>query len=91
MALYEFICKKCNNKFEEIRKFSDESPIVCPFCNSKRVKKIISKSSFILKGNGWYKDGYGKKKDVKDDKEELTEVKPSIVKKEKADETTKDS
>ena len=35
--------------------------IECPICNNT-AKRIISLSSFELKGGGWYKDGYGTKK-----------------------------
>ena len=39
----------------------DVDEIECPVCNNT-AKRIISLSSFELKGGGWYKDGYGSKK-----------------------------
>jgi len=33
---------------------------VCPECGSK-ARRIMSQTSFTLKGGGWYKDGYTKK------------------------------
>jgi hypothetical protein len=38
-----------------------ESPLtVCPDCSGP-VKKLMSRSSFQLKGGGWYSDGYSSK------------------------------
>lgn len=42
-------------------RYSDKRPD-CPSCGKDKPKKLISKGSFILKGDGWYKDGYGLKK-----------------------------
>ena len=32
----------------------------CPVCGSNIVEPAIAKTSFLLKGGGWYKDGYQK-------------------------------
>ena len=61
MPLYDFKCEECDYIFELIQKHSDDNP-QCIKC-AKDTKKIISKTSFILKGDGWYKDGYSKSKD----------------------------
>ena len=58
MPLYEFECE-CKNKVEEITKIGTET-ILCPVCG-KNMKKLMSVSSFHLKGNGWYATDYGKK------------------------------
>ena len=57
MPIYDYECKKCKRIFE---KWSTEKNIKCPYCNSKQIKKIISMTSFQLKGDGWFKDGYTK-------------------------------
>ena len=66
MPIYEYRCRICGFSFE-IRQKVDEKP---PKCDNIVVsgsleqrcggmcKKLISKSSFSLKGGGWYKDGY---------------------------------
>ena len=59
MPIYEYKCSDCSNEFETIQKFSDEPLTECPKCKGK-VEKLVSKSSFQLKGSGWYSDGYGK-------------------------------
>lgn len=61
MPIYEYACPDCGHKFDEIQKFSDDPITVCPKCAHTNVKKLISQTSFILKGGGWYKDHYGLK------------------------------
>lgn len=34
--------------------------VACPECGCVDVISLLSKSSFTLKGGGWYKDGYQK-------------------------------
>ncbi|PID44866.1 MAG: transcriptional regulator [Proteobacteria bacterium] len=57
MPVYEYECKDCRKVFEVQQKISDEPLTVCPDC-SGGLKKLVSISSFQLKGGGWYADGY---------------------------------
>lgn len=41
MPIYEFICNKCGNEFEELVK-SSESKVRCPRCNSTKIDKCFS-------------------------------------------------
>ena len=61
MPIYDFRCQVCNKEFEMILKM-DEDIIRYPGCENAEcsVKKVISPSSFHLKGTGWYKTDYGK-------------------------------
>lgn len=66
MAIYDFICARCEYKFEFFKVRSDEIA-ECPKCGAtgeKNLRKQISTGvSHSLKGHGWFKDGYrGKKK-----------------------------
>ncbi|OGQ53119.1 MAG: hypothetical protein A3J24_04140 [Deltaproteobacteria bacterium RIFCSPLOWO2_02_FULL_53_8] len=61
MPIYEYRCNDCKAVFEEIQKFSDEPIKVCALCSGKNVEKLISQSSFVLKGTGWYATDYAKK------------------------------
>ncbi|MBI5561439.1 MAG: zinc ribbon domain-containing protein [Deltaproteobacteria bacterium] len=65
MPIYEYRCNSCGTVFEEIQKFSDAPVKVCKNCSSDKVEKLISQSSFVLKGTGWYATDYAKK-DKKD-------------------------
>ncbi|MFH7319819.1 FmdB family zinc ribbon protein [Desulfurivibrio sp. D14AmB] len=57
MPIYEYECQACQ-KITETRQSINDAPLsTCPECGGQ-VSKIISQSSFALKGGGWYADGY---------------------------------
>jgi|SRR6202451_3837880 putative FmdB family regulatory protein len=60
MPLYEYQCKKCKHRFEQIQKFSDKPVKKCPKCGGP-LEKLISTSSVQFKGSGWYVSDYGRK------------------------------
>ena len=53
MPIYEYECSKCGRIGEVLQKFSDKSLKKCKHCSGK-LNKLISHSSFHLKGTGWY-------------------------------------
>lgn len=57
MPVYEYECKQCQKVFEVQQKMADKPLSDCPECQAP-VKKLVSMSSFQLKGGGWYADGY---------------------------------
>ena len=59
MPIYEFQCKKCSEVSDFNLKMSDPNPENCPHCGGDELQKLISSSSFALKGGGWYSDLYG--------------------------------
>ncbi len=65
MPIYEYRCNGCAKTFEVNQKFSDDPIKECIHCSEKDVEKLISQSSFVLKGGGWHQDGYSKRKEVK--------------------------
>lgn len=60
MPIYEYECMECHKIYEIIQKFSEEPLKNCPECGGE-LKKLISQSSFILKGSGWYVTDYARK------------------------------
>ncbi len=62
MALYDYHCSVCNKTFEINHNIKESSRTKCPNCKKETLERLISKSNFILKGNGWYKDGYSNNK-----------------------------
>jgi putative FmdB family regulatory protein len=60
MPLYEYQCTACGEVEEAIQKFSDAPLSTCRHCSGK-LNKLISQSSFHLKGTGWYVTDYSKK------------------------------
>lgn len=61
MPIYEYRCQKCLHEFERLQKISDKPTTECPECGGP-VDRLVSHTSFTLKGGGWYKDGYTSKK-----------------------------
>jgi putative FmdB family regulatory protein len=57
MPIYEYQCKKCNEVFEIFHKIDEECNAACPKCLGP-AKKLISATSFILKGSGFYVNDY---------------------------------
>lgn len=62
MPIYEYECPKCAKVFEEWGKTGD-SHKNCPICGSDS-PRIISRTSFVLKGDGWYVSDYGYRKGI---------------------------
>ncbi len=65
MPIYEYACKNCGNIFEEwCKKVSEaEESCICPNCGHDG-QRLISNTSFALKGEGWYVTEYGNKKNT---------------------------
>ena len=59
MPIYEYQCQKCGT-FEVTQRITEKSLSKCPTCKNK-VKKLISNTSFQLKGTGWYVTDYARK------------------------------
>jgi putative FmdB family regulatory protein len=60
VPIYEYQCSKCGEVFEAFQKIDDNPLTECKFCQG-RVEKLISHSSFQLKGAGWYLTDYARK------------------------------
>ena len=58
MPIYEYRCSKCG-EFEVTQKITDKALTKCPTCKGK-VTKLISSTSFQLKGSGWYVTDYAR-------------------------------
>lgn len=67
MPIYEYQCPKCQHVFEEMVSLSQahgEEP--CPLCGAPS-PRMISHTSFVLKGGGWYVSDYGYRKGIKEE------------------------
>ncbi len=62
MPVYEYECSACGHRFEEWQKITDKPVKVCPKCKARKVERLISQTSFQLKGGGWYGDLYSSSK-----------------------------
>ena len=61
MPVYEYLCKACGHEFEREQRISEEPIKKCPSCGALKARRQISRTSFVLKGGGWYSDLYGSK------------------------------
>jgi putative FmdB family regulatory protein len=62
MPVYEYLCKGCGHEFEREQRISDSPIKKCPSCGTLKARRQISRTSFVLKGGGWYSDLYGSAK-----------------------------
>ena len=51
MPIYEYKCTGCGSEHEFMQRFSDKPKSKCPDCGGK-LQKLISSTSFVLKGTG---------------------------------------
>ena len=79
MPTYEYDCDTCGT-FEVAQRITDKPLRRCPTCKGK-VRKLISNTSFQLKGSGWYVTDYagkdGTKKAPEEGKSDSTPAKDS--------------
>ncbi len=59
MPIYEYCCEDCRQIFEEWQKDFQDRNKICPVCSGTS-HRLISNTSFVLKGGGWYASGYSK-------------------------------
>ena len=64
MPIYEYQCDNCHHVTEAWQSLAEEPLTTCQAC-AGALKKLISMSSFHLKGGGWYADGYSGANDDK--------------------------
>lgn len=57
MPTYEYQCDKCSRIFEVRQRISAPPLKTCETCGGE-VRRLISSTTFILKGKGWYVTDY---------------------------------
>ena len=94
MPIYEYQCEKCEHEFQREQRITADPVKTCPECKARRVKKLISRTSFVLKGGGWYNDLYSSSKKADDkagDSKTASNSDDKSSKKTKKDSSSKDS
>lgn len=77
MPIYEYRCGACHEVSEVLQGRDDPAPAKCPACGMrKKLVKMMSVTSFQLKGGGWYKDLYASAKPSAGGSEEKPVDKP---------------
>ena len=88
LPIYEYQCTNCGRTVEEMQRITDEPLEKCPYCKGK-LRRLISLTSFQLKGTGWYVTDY--KDNGKKHKASKPEKKPAEKKEVKAEKKTEDT
>jgi putative FmdB family regulatory protein len=57
MPIYEYQCESCSRRFEVMQRMTEPLLAVCEQCGG-HVRRLISQTSFVLKGGGWYVTDY---------------------------------
>lgn len=93
MPIYEYRCSSCRAELEKLQKISDPHLVECPECGKDTLVKLVSASSFRLKGSGWYETDFktGKKKNGVGEESAVTADKPDTGNKEADSVTNKAS
>ncbi|MFY9555348.1 MAG: FmdB family zinc ribbon protein [Blastocatellia bacterium] len=71
MPIYQYVCEKCGSRIEVLQKVNDPPLKRCTKCRGK-LAKTVSRTSFQLKGSGWYATDYSQE-DKSKGKEATTE------------------
>lgn len=87
MPIYEYHCKSCGKNLEITQKILEAPKKKCPECGGK-LEKLMSATSFALKGTGWYKTDYAAKTPNKEEKKEGKKEEKKEEKKPAASEKT---
>ncbi len=91
MPIYEYRCEACGAPKEAIQKMSDPPLKVCEACGAEALQRVMSRTSFVLKGSGWYATDYKapSKESKSESKSESTTVPKTETKAETKSETPK--
>jgi putative FmdB family regulatory protein len=81
LPVYEYKCTRCSEQFEVSQKITDGPLTSCNSCGGE-LRKLITNTSFVLKGKGWYVTDYPSS----DRKKAMEAEKPADSKKDKKEE-----
>jgi putative FmdB family regulatory protein len=54
MPTYSYACTQCDNRFDIVQKFTDDSLTVCSECGGK-LRKLFNSVGIVFKGSGFYR------------------------------------
>lgn len=59
MPIYVFRCSACGEQFDQLQKYSDPDPKVCPHCGKRKtLHRQVTAPAFRLAGTGWYETDF---------------------------------
>lgn len=77
MPTYDYACDACGKSFELEQRITEDPIKKCPKCGKLKARRMISGGNFMLKGSGWYADGYSGKSNGKSDSSSSSDTKSS--------------
>ena len=60
MPTYEYRCESCESEFTAEQRITAAPLEVCTLCGASGVRRLISRSTFVLKGAGFYTTDYAR-------------------------------
>ncbi|GAB10453.1 hypothetical protein GOARA_056_02010 [Gordonia araii NBRC 100433] len=54
MPTYSYACTECDNAFDIVQSFADDSLTECPDCQGK-LRKLFNSVGIVFKGSGFYR------------------------------------
>ncbi|OZC87241.1 FmdB family transcriptional regulator [Rhodococcus sp. 06-412-2C] len=54
MPTYSYACTECDNRFDIVQSFTDDTLTVCPACSGK-LRKLFNSVGIVFKGSGFYR------------------------------------
>ena len=54
MPTYSYACTECDNRFDIVQSFSEDSLTECPQCTGK-LRKLFNSVGIVFKGSGFYR------------------------------------
>lgn len=54
MPTYSYACTECDNRFDIVQSFSDDTLTECPQCTGK-LRKLFNSVGIVFKGSGFYR------------------------------------
>lgn len=58
MPIYEYRCEACGHEFEKLVRPTQDEPSTCVECDEAAIERLVSNTTFQLKGSGWYETDY---------------------------------
>ena len=54
MPTYSYACKECENRFDAVQAFTDDTLTTCPECSGP-LRKLFNSVGVVFKGSGFYR------------------------------------
>ncbi len=73
MPTYQYQCKQCGHKLEELQSFVEDPLTLCPACKTENLIRVMGGGAgLIFKGSGFYLTDYRKEEKKPQVKQEET-------------------